>query len=150
MKTIKRGLFWGLVLFSIVSLVFTPFASLKSDITRALPWVAVGVVVSEVLFTIGLVVMATSIGVKIRNPFKLRRELKRVLLASTATWVFWVGFWINASGAVGTMLLLGAGILVALPMTSWGLLWVPVVDLAATIAIRQWALRAHARERGLV
>lgn len=142
-KRFKRGLFWGLILISVGSLLFTPFNSLRRDMSQTLPWVGFGVIVSEILFIGGLIIMATSIGLKVRNPLKLRGRLKHILRNSIITRSFWVGFWINAVGAVLSSLLLAAGIFAALPMTSWGLLYVPIADLAATIVIRQWALRAR-------
>ena len=144
-KVFKRGLLWGLILISIGSLLFTPFDSLKREISQTLPWVGLGVIVSEIFFIGGLAIMALSIGMKLQNPLKLRGELKRVLRASITSRGFWVGFWINAVGAVTSSILLAAGIFAALPMTSWGLLYLPVADLAATIVIRQWALRAAPR-----
>ncbi|HEY0965024.1 MAG TPA: hypothetical protein VGE13_00915 [Candidatus Saccharimonadales bacterium] len=148
-KTIKRALLWALVIFSIASLVFTPLGPLKDDIIQVLPWFGVGVVATEVLFIGGLAMMAASMGVKFRNPLRLRRELKSLLAATTTTKMFWFGFWINAAGAVASSIVLGAGILMALPPSSWGVLSLVVVDITATVVIRGWVVRAHARERGL-
>ncbi len=145
-KTIKRGLLWSLVIFSLGSLVFTPFDSLWSRVISSLPWLGTGVIVSEAFFIGGLIIMAMSMGLKIRNPLRLRKELKSILRASVATKPFWVGFWVNALGAVASGILLGVGICVVLPVTSWGLLYLPLVDLTATVVIRRWALEVHARE----
>jgi hypothetical protein len=146
-KTITRVLFWALVLFSAVSLIFAPFDSIWERLISVLPWLGIGVIVSEALFIGGIVIMATPLGIRVRNPFKLHKDLKAILLASTNTTTFWVGFWINAVGACATTFLLAVGIVAVLPVTSWGLLCLAAVDLAATIAIRQWALQAHERGR---
>ncbi len=148
-KTIKRALLWALVIFSIASLLFTPFGSLKEDIIRVLPWFGVGVIVTEMLFIGGLAIMATSMGLKVQNPLRLRGELKSLLAATTSTKMFWLGFWVNAIGAIGSSVVLGVGILMALPPSSWGLMTLVGADIAATVVIRGWAVRAHTRERDL-
>lgn len=150
-KDLKRGLLWGLVVFSLGSLVFAPLHTLQEKLVHALPWVGTGVILTEAMFIGGLCIMATSIGMKVhvRTVFSLRAELKEILSASTATPTFWVGFWMNAIGAVGSGLVTAAGIFMALPVTSWGLACIPFADLVVTIVIRQWALQAHARVRSL-
>jgi len=122
---------------------------LVERIVATLPWVGIGVIVTEVLFVSGLLIMALSLGIRIRNPLKLRREIKSVLSASTASKTFWAGFWVNAVGAVGTGLLACAGIISVFPVTSWGLMYLPLIDLVATVAIRHWAIKALACERVL-
>lgn len=148
-KSLERGLLWSLVLFSIGSLIFTPFHALWDSVLHALPWLGTGVIVTEAMFIGGLCIMAASMGIQIRNPFALRKELKNILREGAATQAFWTGFWVNALGACGSSVLLGAGICITLPITSWGLLWIPAADLAVTASIRKWALRSLARERAL-
>ena len=129
--------------------MFAPFEQVIDGIVQILPWVGAGVIVSEVLFIGGLLVIASSIGLKIKNPLKLRKEFIEILSACTGTKVFWLGFWMNAVGAVGTGVLLIAGIVIALPASSWGIAIMPLVDLLATIALRRLIRQAYSRGRVL-
>lgn len=149
-KIIKRGLLWGLLIYSVGSLFFMPIGPILDRFKAVVPWIGTGVIATEALFIIGLLVMATSLGLRIHNPFQLRKQMKSILQEAVASRMFWNGFWINAVGACGSSLLLCIGIFSALPVTSWGLVYLPIADLATTIAIRYWALRANAnaRERG--
>jgi hypothetical protein len=147
-KAIKRGMLWLLVIFSVVSLFFTPLDSILDKILMVLPWVGPGLIATEVLFIIGLGIMATSIGLRIRNPLKLRKELGNILREATDVRTFWVGFWINAIGAAGSCLLVCIALFVALPITSWGLAYIPLADLVATLALRAWIIRASTHEHG--
>lgn len=149
MKTLERGLLWGLVIYTVVSLILTPFRSIKEAVVDVLPWIGIGVMVTEVLFIGGLLIMATSVGLKTRNPLSLRKELKNILRASTQTRVFWVGFWINATGACGSSLLLMIGVFVAFPVAGWGVACALLIDLVVTIVVRKRALEVQTRERAL-
>jgi hypothetical protein len=151
-NALKRGLLWGLVLFSVGSLILMPLRSVKESIIDILPWVGIGVVMTETLFIIGLCLMATAIGLKVQKPrdlLRLRSELKEILRSATTTKSFWVGFWMNAVGAVGSGVVFTAGIVAALPVSSWGLAIVSTLDIFVTVAIRQHVLQAHTRERTL-
>lgn len=150
MRAGKRVFFWVLLVYSLGSLLFTPLGPVLASVKAILPWVGVGAIVTETLFIAGLVIMAAAIGLESRNPLTLRKDIKRMLVAAVETRSFWVGFWINAVGACGSSLFLCAGILIALPPSSWSLLYFPLLDLAATIAIRHWAIKAQARVTGTV
>lgn len=141
MKMFKRGLLIGVLLFSVFSLVFSPYHELKDQFIEAAPWVVTGMIVSELCFILGLTVMAIGVGSKVRNPLRLRREIKTILISGVTTQIFWIGFWINAVGAVGTAVCGIAGIVLVLPIGSWGLMVLPLLDVAATITLRVWAVK---------
>lgn len=139
----KRVLLCALVAFSIGSVFFTPLDPVLAQMKAVLPWLGIGVVVTETMFVVGLVIMAAALGVEIRNPLRLRKSIKDILAAAVQTPTFWAGFWVNATGACATAVMLGTAIVMALPVTSWGLMYFPALDLAATVAIRRWALNAY-------
>lgn len=138
---VKKVAFWGLITFSIFSLVFSPLGETKNQLESSAIWLLAGVFLTETLFISGIAIMAAAIGLKIRNPLKLRRELKNVLLAGFRSKLFWVGFWINAAGAIGTTALIGVGILTVLPAKSWGLIVLVITDLSSTVVLRHYVLQ---------
>lgn len=149
MKKIERYLLWTLGLVSVAFLIFAPWGEVWGRIKEHFFWMAIGGAISEAAFAGGLVIMAASIGMNIRNPFKLRKNLKSILQSSTKTRLFWIGFWTNAVGAIGTGFLILFGIVLVLPVSSWGLAVLAIFDLMVTIALRRVVLGVHARHRNL-
>lgn len=137
----KKVAFWSLIVFSVYSLVFSPLGETKDQLESSALWLLMGIFLTETLFISGLAVMAAAIGVKVRNPLKLRKELKKILRASFRSRLFWVGFWTNAVGAIGTTALIGFGILTVLPTKSWGLIVLIVADLSSTVVLRNYILQ---------
>ncbi|MEM9563150.1 MAG: hypothetical protein AAGA93_11055 [Actinomycetota bacterium] len=132
-----RAIFWGLVALSIASLLLSPLGPLIDRVREVGPWVGGGLLLSEVLFTIGLVVMAASVGVRLgRNPLQWRSRLDVILAQLQRSPTFWVGLVINTVGAVGTALVIVAAVLAGLPVSAWGLLVLPAADLGLTVAVR--------------
>lgn len=138
----RRVLLCALVAFSIGSVFFTPLERVMAQTKAVLPWLGIGLVVTETMFIAGLTLMGAALGLEVRNPLRLRKSIKKILGAAVQTRAFWVGFWVNAVGACATALLLGTAVVLVLPATSWGLVYFAALDLAATIAIRHWALNA--------
>jgi hypothetical protein len=138
-KTIKhhKKIMWALVAASIAMLFFSPLNELKETVSEALPWVLTGVLITESLFVIGIIIMAIAVEYELGlNPLKWRSHIKSVLHHVPENRLFWIGFWINAIGALGSGIVVAAGILISLPATSWGLIWLPFLDLSLTVALR--------------
>ena len=146
-KATRTTLLGVIVLASFASLFFTPFGALFDEVKEALPWVALGVFISEVLLTLGFAIMASCVGLSgFRGLFKARSELRDLDWATLAerlrtSKVFWTGFWMSVIGGAGDGLVLIAGIGRSLPPTSWGLMLLPFLDLGATYAIRRAIFR---------
>jgi hypothetical protein len=133
----KVKLMWILVLASIAMLFLSPFNELKEKLIGTLPWVFLSLLVTEGLFTAGIVLMAASVEHDLGlNPLKWRKHLKTVLKHVPENQLFWWGFWINATGALGTGLVLSIAVITSLPATSWGIIILPFMDLGLTIALR--------------
>lgn len=148
-KTIKRGLLWALVIISVGFLFFTPYDQLLDNAKQVLPWVGTAIILSEALFITGLIIMAIAAGMSVRNPWRLRRELKAIFRSAANSRLFWVGFWINVVGAVGSTGSVCVALFKVLPVQSWAIILIPLADLLATALLRLWVIRYRARERDL-
>lgn len=109
-------------------------------------WVGPALLVSELSFIIGALLMAISAGENISHYRRLRHiphgivELRRnarffaqKILVSK---LFAVGFWMNFAGAVATSGLLIAGLSTVAPLASAGIITVIIIDLIATFGWR--------------
>jgi hypothetical protein len=56
---------------------------------------------------------------------------------ANGSWLFWLGFWVNSLGAVGSAVIMSIGLIFYLPLESYGLLGIAFADLATTIVIRK-------------
>lgn len=148
-KTIKRGLLWSLVIISVGFLLFTPYDQLLDNAKQVLPWVSTAIILSEALFITGLIIMALAAGMSVRHPWRLRRELKAIFRTTANSRLFWVGFWINVIGAVGSTGSVCVALLKVLPVQSWAIILIPLADLLATALLRLWVISYRARERDL-
>jgi len=133
----KTYTFWILIAASVGLIVVSPFNSTVAKIKQVGPWVGGGLVVSEFLFVLGLLLLAWSAGIHLGpNPMKWKSHTKMLLSTLDRTPLFWVGLVVNTIGALGTGLILGVGVVAGLPWQSWGLLAIPVADIAVTISLR--------------
>lgn len=122
---------------SIASLLFSPLGPLIDRVREVGPWVGLGLIVSEVLFVIGLAVMAWSVGVRLgSNPLRWRDRMQDVLAALDRSPTFWTGLIINTIGAVGTAVVVVGAIVAGLPLSAWGLMVLPLADVSLTVAVR--------------
>lgn len=125
------------MLVSVASLIFSPLGPLIDRIREVGPWVGLGLLVSEVLFIIGLAVMAWSVGVRLgANPLRWRDRLQDILAQLDRSPSFWAGLTINTVGAVGTAVVVLGAIAAGLPLSAWGLMVLPLADVSLTIAVR--------------
>ncbi|MEL6985213.1 MAG: hypothetical protein AAFO29_22465, partial [Actinomycetota bacterium] len=117
------------MLVSVASLIFSPLGPLIDRIREVGPWVGLGLLVSEVLFIVGLAVMAWSVGVRLgANPLRWRDRLQDVLAQLDRSPSFWTGLAINTVGAVGTAVVVLGAIAAGLPLSAWGLMVLPLAD----------------------
>ncbi len=134
----------AVVIISLASLVFSPAGLIKDKIIDTIPALALSMLITEGLFIAGIVIMALVAGFDLGpNPFKWRDHLQTLGQQINKSKMFWVGFWVNTIGALGSGLVLGYGIVKALPTSSWGLLWIPVLDIILTFSVRAAVLDLH-------
>ena len=112
----RRNALIFLLVASLAAVLLTPLSVVKQGISNNLPWIGVGILISESLFIIGLGMMALEAGHELgKNPFFWRKKLRHVVSRMVRTKLFWLGFWINAIGAVGTAVIVSIGIIKTLP-----------------------------------
>ena len=133
-----------LVILSIINLVFSPISLLSQRIIDVAPTLAYFLAVTEGMFILGIFVMGSIVGYDLGwNPLNWRKHLYGLAAEVNKSKVFWIGFWINSVGAIGTGLVLAYGVVRALPVSSWGLLWLAVADISVTIGLRATLLGIH-------
>lgn len=136
------------LLLALVSLAVTPFGAVYDDVRSAVPWVGLGIVVSEIVLTAGIVIMASCLGISWAGSFRAaRREIAAFDWSTVAqelrgSALFWTGFVLSVIGGAGDGIVLIAGVGSSLPMRSWGLMVLPFLDLAVTVVIRVAIVRS--------
>lgn len=105
-------------------------------------------VFTEVCFIVGAVLVASGLGKSVfantgSNPFKWARALVQVrgsyhdmAVRISESSLFRAGFNLNWFGAVGTGIVAAVGIVVVLPYSAWGIMILPLLDIAASIGWR--------------
>jgi hypothetical protein len=111
---------------------------------------ALVLLICEVAFVAGALLMMASLGVKFEERTRIhawwkhlkyaRREIKTMATQALTSKLFGFGFWLNFAGAVGTSLVLAVTVIKFAPVVGWGLLVVIIVDLIATFA---WRIPVH-------
>lgn len=136
-RSIRRAAFWSVVVVSVAMLLLTPLTDVSDRARAVAPWAGIALVMSELLFVAGLLVIAVAAGVRLpRNPLAWRAELPGLLASLHRTPAFWIGLIVNTVGALGTAIVLIVAITRGLPWQSWGLLVLPAADLVLTLTIR--------------
>lgn len=137
LKKHRTYLVWFVIILSLLPLFLTPLSGLQDQLTHNLPWVGIGILISELVFILGLSIIAWDVGEKLgTNPLKWRSKLVPAIEKSSHEWLFWVGFVVNTIGAIATAVIVAAGVFMSLPPQSWGLIILPLIDLSVTYAIR--------------
>ena len=132
----KKKLIILLGFFTVVELFLVPFNASSTELAK-LPIFATLLLFSESLFIIGLLLIALSVEHDLGpNPLKWRRHFKTLIKHIPNDKKFWIGFWINLVGALSTGLIVLFGIIFVLPIESWGIIWLPITDIAITILLR--------------
>jgi hypothetical protein len=109
-------------------------------------WVAIGLIIGEILFIVGALLMAYSVGENVSHfghirrwrqaLIYLRKHARRFGETLIVSRSFTVGFWMNFAGAVITSLILIIAIVAYNPYAGAGILLVLVIDLIATFGWR--------------
>jgi hypothetical protein len=146
----------ALVVLSLIWIIYD-WAHLNQLNVRAGNFVhlATWLAVTEACFIVGAILMAASLGVgvvreqgRIRDWLKhlhhVRRQSKSLASTLIDSKIFALGFWLNFLGAVGSSLVLVAFVLHVSPLTGSGLLFVLLVDLAASFG---WRIPLHLKRR---
>jgi hypothetical protein len=153
-KKHRELLLWGIVLLSFLGLFLSPKDRLIEQIKTTIPWVATGIIFSEIILTFGfLLMLSVATPTFIRKMTKGLKEAARGIIGIKETirefdWnhvankcndskLFWAGFWLTVVGACGDGVVLIVGIGKALPIASWGLMILPFWDLSLTYIIRR-------------
>lgn len=144
---------WAFILLSVLGLFLSPGEELLQQVKSNLPWVAIGILISEIILTTGFLLMlsiATPAFIKnlkkdVSSTFSGLVSIKKrvaelnwseVAKKCNESKTFWVGFWLSVIGAAGDGVVLIIGIGRALPIASWGLMILPFWDLGLTFIIR--------------
>ena len=149
---------WIVIILSLLGLFISPTKPIVDQLKHNLPWVAVGIIISEIILTIGFALMlyvATpafirSLKKSFKSAFfeiihikKIVDEFDWSLVANKCnnSRLFWLGFWVSIIGASGDGVILIVAIGNTLPMASWGLMILPFWDLGLTLVIRRAIFR---------
>jgi hypothetical protein len=137
------------------SFALTLLSAPKSDLRlQAVGKFGVALIITEALFTLGALLMATSVGLEVAGANRLHR-VYRILRQSRArarqmateileSKLFALGFWMNFAGAVGTSVILISVVASFVPTTGWGLLLLLFLDLLATFL---WRVPLHIKRK---
>lgn len=151
---LTRTIFWLFIVASIFGLFSEPLGPVLSQAKKTLPWTATGILMSEILLTLGFLTMlfiATpaffrsfkkSIKTALNDIINLKTIIANFDWAHVATRcdksrTFWSGYALSVLGAAGDGIIIILAIGKTLPVASWGLMVLPFWDLALTYVIRR-------------
>jgi hypothetical protein len=110
------------------------------DLRRQVWWVGTGILVSEIVLTLGLIGMLLPTG---RHTLREIRSTKLrdidwngLSVNLRKSQAFWLAFWVSLVGGVGDGATLIAAIVVVAPVDAWGLMLLPLADIWSTFVIR--------------
>lgn len=146
---IRKLLVWLIVAGSVAWTIYnwSGLTQIKEELDKVAIF-AIMLVLTEICFVIGATMVAAGLGKSIfagtgYNPLawlkaigRLRGEYHSFAERINTSTSFRIGFNLNWFGAVGTGVVALVGILVVLPATAWGLLVLPVLDIAASFGWR--------------
>lgn len=151
-KRIKSAAVIGCVLWSAIAFFIAPFGHALHEIKARGPIFVGFLLVTEVLFVLGLAIvlasMGTSVMVSLRHPLELKARAKEILSRTNRSKTFWVGFYTNTAGAYGTGVVGLSGVLLLLPPRSWPIAIIFLFDIYATYVVRKWAKRGVRSSEG--
>lgn len=128
----------------VLALVYSGFMlainpSRLADAKGAIPWIGIGIAVSEVLLAIGVIGMTSQVGrMAWRDRVRLRPiEWDAVGYRLRRNRPFWVFFWVSLVGGLGDAVVVVIAVLRYLPTQAWPVLLLPALDVWATLVIRK-------------
>jgi hypothetical protein len=126
-----------------------PQLKLLQDKLTSVYVIALLLAITEACFVIGAFLMAATVGLdltgsktgapkrgRVTQAWKARGLTRQLADIASTDRKFLFGFNLNWLGAMGTGIILAAGIVWVLPYTAWGLLILPFLDIIATNAWR--------------
>ncbi len=143
-----RYLFGVFALSTTLTLTNNPMTELKDQVIESVPWVAGGIMTSEIIFILGAGMMVSSVkdelglthsglrGLK-KAPATIRDNLPSICETAKESNLFKLGFAVNTLGALGDFGVMSAGIIRGMPSESWPLLAFTLADLSLTVAVRK-------------
>lgn len=138
---VRKRVFWGVIALSAVWTIVGPLGDVIDQVAPKLPWIGALIGVSEALFTAGVLTMAAAMGLRVGfNPmrwWRLRGQIRDIAFLDHPNPLFWVGFWVNVVGAVGSGLIVTIAVLTTMPPLSWGLSLFGFADLSLTFIVRR-------------
>ena len=123
-----------------VTLAVNPLHELEHKVIDAAPWVGSGLVAGEAAWIGGAALALGAVGVKVRNPLKIKNQFKDIATHADNSKMFKIGFWTNTTAAVAEFGVLTVGVMKYLPPEAWGALSFGALDLAATVTFRKMIL----------
>jgi hypothetical protein len=123
-----------------VTLAINPMHELEHEVIDAAPWVGSGLLAGEAAWIGGAALALGAVGVKVRNPLKIKNQFKDIATHADSSKMFKIGFWTNTTAAVAEFGILTAGVMKYLPPEAWGALSFGALDLAATVTFRKMIL----------
>lgn len=128
-----------LVVLSVLIVLVQPYERIHTLLEANQAWLLIiSLLFSEALFIAGIIVMASVVGHDLgKNPLKWRHHVSKLAKKAISHTIFWLGFWLNAIGAVSTTLLLSVATIRYLPKEAAPLLGIALFDLFTTFALRR-------------
>ena len=123
-----------------MTLAVNPLHELEHKVIDAAPWVGSGLVAGEAAWIGGAALALGAVGVKVRNPLKIKNQFKDIATHADNSKMFKIGFWTNTTAAVAEFGVLTVGVMKYLPPEAWGALSFGALDLAATVTFRKMIL----------
>lgn len=119
------------------TLALDPMGETIDRVADVAPWIGGGVAVSETMFVAGAGMMLGAVGKKVGNPFKIKEQIPEIATRANSSKLFKAGFWINTAGAVGDFLAVAPAVVTKMPVHSWGIIPLTLVDLGVTYGVRR-------------
>lgn len=145
----KHGrFFFGVLIVSSLLLVVADLTHMAQvqPYFQQVAWVGVLLIISEILFVLGVILMMIGAGESLAEASKsqplykrlyyIRKNYRRLGEAAIVNNIFTIGFWMNFLGAVASSIILIVVIIVYTPITGSGILLILIIDLVATFGWR--------------
>lgn len=103
------------------ALSVTQFDKTVGDVEHAAHWAVPALFTTETAAWGGAALMLLSAGKRLGNPLTVKKRLTQIATELEDNSQYKAGFALNVSGAAGTSIVIAAGALTSLPITSWPL-----------------------------
>lgn len=141
-KKNREAVIIALVVMSLIVALLSPKDQVIDALSNQWSYLLIILVATEGLFLAGLAIMIVVLGYDLGpNVFLWRKHLNSALHEIPQQNSFWIGFWVNAVGAVGTGLVVLFTVITILPVQAWGLSLIAVLDISITLSLRYEILR---------